>query len=193
MTRIVLTGQRMESVSSKTLFNIASGSTPRRKKFQKQRPNNLPSGLLRASSTVQEQKVSWSTLMASSLEQVVKPTPWTPKLHHTIGLKFLLGQACAGLLADPGMGKTAITLAAIKELKAKRQLRRVLVIAPLRPCYLVWPKERAKWTAFATLRMEILHGPQKAQALARTADIYVINPDGLQWLVRTGQIASFDT
>jgi SNF2 family DNA or RNA helicase len=108
-------------------------------------------------------------------------------------MRFLLGQACGGLFADPGMGKTSITLAAFKELKRRKLARTALVIAPLRPCYLVWPKERAKWKDFGDLRMEILHGPQKVKALARKADIYVINPDGLQWLISMGQMNKFDT
>ena len=57
-----------------------------------------------------------------------------------------------------------------------------LVIAPLRVCYDVWPSERSKWADFTGLTMELLHGPQKAKALARAADIYLINPEGLQWL-----------
>lgn len=90
------------------------------------------------------------------------------------------------------MGKTAITMAAFKELKRRKLVRRALVIAPLRPCYLVWPKEQAKWTDFAGLRMQIMHGPQKDEALAADADLYVMNPDGLQWLIGTGQISKFD-
>ena len=107
-------------------------------------------------------------------------------------MRFLLTNECGGLFADPGMGKTSISLAAFKELKRRKQARTALVIAPLRPCYLVWPKELAKWKDFSNLRMEVLHGPRKAQALARKADIYVINPDGLQWLLTTADMRRFD-
>jgi hypothetical protein len=58
----------------------------------------------------------------------------------------------------------------------------MLVIAPLHVCYNVWPREVKKWDNFNHLRVEILHGKDKAAALARDADVYVINPEGLQWL-----------
>ncbi len=57
-----------------------------------------------------------------------------------------------------------------------------LVIAPLRVCYDVWPAERDKWADFGGLTVEVLHGAHKTKALARKADIYCINPEGLQWL-----------
>lgn len=59
----------------------------------------------------------------------------------------------------------------------------MLVIAPLKACYQVWPAEIAKWQDFNHLRYEILHGPKKDEALARDADIYIINPEGLEWLI----------
>jgi SNF2 family DNA or RNA helicase len=60
---------------------------------------------------------------------------------------------------------------------------KVLLIAPLRVCYSVWPREIKKWNDFKHLKIEILHGPKKDEALAREADIYVINPEGLEWLL----------
>jgi SNF2 family DNA or RNA helicase len=59
----------------------------------------------------------------------------------------------------------------------------MLVIAPLKPCYLVWPLEVQKWIDFYDFKVEVLHGPKKDEALEREADIYVINPDGLDWLL----------
>jgi len=99
------------------------------------------------------------------------------------GVKFLLEHAAAGIFLDPGLRKTSITLAAIKVLMKEKLLSRVLIIAPLRVCYSVWPKEVKKWKDFAHLRVEILHGKGKEEALRRDADIYVINPEGLEWLL----------
>ena len=45
----------------------------------------------------------------------------------------------------------------------------------------MWPHEAKKWGA--DLKLAILHGSKKAQALKAEADVYVINPDGLRWLV----------
>src|ERR1039458_1502897 len=98
------------------------------------------------------------------------------------GVRFILEHAGAGIIWDPGMRKTSVALAAIKVLKSEIKGFRTLVISPLRPCYLVGPKERDKWDEFSSLSMEVLHGPKKDEALERRADVDVINPAGLRWL-----------
>lgn len=118
----------------------------------------------------------------SKSAEVLGPQPWNPEPYQIEGVEFLLEHAAAGIFLDPGLRKTSITLAAIKVLKKEKLLNRVLVIAPLRVCYSVWPKEVKKWKDFEHLRVEILHGKDKEEALHRDADIYVINPEGLEWL-----------
>lgn len=108
--------------------------------------------------------------------------PWNPEPYQKEGVKFLLEHAAAGVFLDPGLRKTSITLGAIKILKREGLLHRALVIAPLRVCHSVWPKEVKKWKDFEHLRVETLHGPDKEAALRRDADIYLINPEGLPWL-----------
>lgn len=95
---------------------------------------------------------------------------------------MLLNQGSVGLFLDPGLGKTSIVLAAFKILKREGLVKSMLVIAPLRVCHNVWPKEVLKWENFTDIRVEVLHGPWKADALKRDADIHVINPEGLAWL-----------
>lgn len=97
----------------------------------------------------------------------------------------MLEHAASALFLDPGLGKTSITLAAIKLLKKKKLLDKVLLIAPLRVCYSVWPKEITKWEDFSALKIVVLHGPKKNDALKEDADIYVINPEGLDWLLQS--------
>lgn len=108
---------------------------------------------------------------------------WNPEPYQLEGAQFLLEHAAAGLFLDPGLRKTSITLAAVKVLLKEKLLRRVLVIAPLRVCYSVWPKEVKKWKDFEHLRVEILHGKDREEALRRDADLYVVNPEGLEWLL----------
>lgn len=62
-------------------------------------------------------------------------------------------------------------------------VKKVLLIAPLRVCYSVWPEEMVKWKDFKDITVNILHGPGKDEALKRDADIYIINPEGLEWLL----------
>jgi len=118
--------------------------------------------------------------------ELFKPSskPWQPHAYQKKAVKFLLEHAASALFLDPGLGKTSITLAAIKLLKQKKVLDKVLLIAPLRVCYSVWPKEVEKWQDFHGLRVQVLHGSKKDEALKADADVYVINPEGLEWLLQ---------
>jgi SNF2 family DNA or RNA helicase len=124
---------------------------------------------------------------AKKLAPPASPKPWEPLPYMMKCVKFLLEHAGAGLLLDPGMRKTSITLAAVKVLKKEGLLERVLVIAPLRVCHMVWPAEAHKWKDFNGLRVEVLHGSKKEEALERDADVYCINPEGLPWLMQEGR------
>lgn len=115
-------------------------------------------------------------------ENVLSLNTWTPHVYQKRAVKWLLEHANAGLFLDPGLGKTSITLAAIKLLKTRGVFRGALIIAPLRVCHLVWPEEIKKWSNFSGLRVEILHDKDKEKALFRDADVYLINPEGLDWL-----------
>jgi SNF2 family DNA or RNA helicase len=61
-----------------------------------------------------------------------------------------------------------------------------LVIAPKAVCELTWPAERDKWTAFNDMKIVSLLGSEKQRvdALLTWGDVYVINYDNLQWLVK---------
>ena len=107
---------------------------------------------------------------------------WTPHDYQRRAVAFMLNHGSAGLLLDPGLGKSSITLAAYKLLRTQGLVEKMLVVAPLRPCYSVWPAEVEKWDEFKDLKVVVLHGPEKAARLASDADIYVINPEGLRWL-----------
>lgn len=47
----------------------------------------------------------------------------------------------------------------------------------------VWPDEIKKWTDFSDLTFSILHGDVKGYNLEAEADVYLINPEGLLWLL----------
>lgn len=105
-----------------------------------------------------------------------------PRPYQRDGIAFLLERAHAGLFMKPGRGKTACVLAAIKLMLRRKLMRGALVLAPLRPTYLVWPREIAKWDEFQGLDFGILHGPDKDRVLDTPHEIYIMNYDGLPWL-----------
>jgi len=100
-----------------------------------------------------------------------------------------IAKVCANLgfalLLDPGMGKTAITLASICVLQHHKAIESALVIVPLRPLHLTWPAEVAKWDQFKHLKVSIVHGTaaQRLAAIEAKADVYLINPENTAWLV----------
>jgi len=97
----------------------------------------------------------------------------------------MVDQECLGLFLDPGLGKTAITLEAFRRLRDLCEVFRMLVIAPLRPVYSVWPEEAARWDRFEGLKVQVLHGPTRTEESLRSgADIFVTNPSSLPWLVK---------
>ena len=114
-----------------------------------------------------------------------KAVEWSPHEYQRRAIEFMITSGVAGLFMDPGLGKTATTLAAYKILKDKNLVNAALVIAPLRVCHLVWPNEVKKWANFNDLKVTVLHGPKKEKLLDEKADIYLINPEGLQWLLTT--------
>lgn len=94
------------------------------------------------------------------------------------------GHNGAGFFLDPGLGKTSITLCWLKLLRELGLAKRVLIVAPLRVVYSVWPNECEKWGQFRSTRISIIHGSEltRKHAINRDADLYLINPEGVPWL-----------
>jgi len=111
------------------------------------------------------------------------PKKWVPHAYQKKAVQFLLNHGAAALFLDPGLGKTSITLYAFNMLRKQKVASKALIIAPLRVCYQVWPAEVQEWEQMSGLRVAVLHGPKKEERLQEDADIYVINPEGLEWLI----------
>lgn len=113
------------------------------------------------------------------------PKRWRPHEYQEHALRIALEKTGCGLFLEPGLGKTSVTLAAISVLLKGGHIDGALVIAPLRVVHGVWEQEAAKWLDFGHLRISIVHGTpkQRLAALMKPADIYVTNPENVQWLV----------
>lgn len=97
----------------------------------------------------------------------------------------ILSQERAGLFLDMGLGKTVITLTAIRELIDDFAVTRVLVIAPKRVAEDTWTREHEKWDHLQGLRISQVLGDRnhRIRALEKDADIYVVSRDNTAWLV----------
>ena len=96
---------------------------------------------------------------------------------------FLIGHDEAGLFLDMGLGKTVVTLTALKELAW--DIGRVLVIAPKRPALDTWPAELRKWDHLKGLTWAVAVGDQlkRLAAIEQNAYITIINRENVSWLV----------
>jgi len=117
--------------------------------------------------------------------------------YQTFCVDFLENHPQCGLLLECGLGKSIITLTAIEDLLHNSfDVSRVLIIAPLRVARDTWVNELSKWSHLTNLRMERVLGPPKDRiaALSRKADIYVINRENVEWLVKhyAGRRLPFD-
>ena len=92
----------------------------------------------------------------------------------------------AAVLLACGLGKTIITLTAVHNLLFDSfQIRKVLIIAPLRVARDTWPAEIAKWDHLDILVASMAVGTttERRDALRRKADLYIINRENVQWLI----------
>ncbi len=113
---------------------------------------------------------------------------YVPHSYQQYAQDFILEHPHCGLLLDMGLGKTVITLTAVWQLMFDRfEVKKVLVIAPLRVAQDTWSKECEKWDHLQGLRISKVLGSEKErrQALLRKADIYVINRENVEWLCTT--------
>ena len=87
------------------------------------------------------------------------------------------------MFLDLGLGKTVITLSAIEKLmRDSFEVRKVLVIAPLRVARTTWPDEIEKWDHLKGLRYAVCTGTEseRLEALYSRSDIYIINRENVQ-------------
>ena len=109
-----------------------------------------------------------------------------PRPYQQYAIQRIIDTPAVALLLDMGMGKTVSTLTAINELVYDRfEVRKVLVIAPLRVALSTWGDECETWAHTQNLRISVAVGDRETRvaALRAQADIYVVNRDVVKWLV----------
>lgn len=114
-----------------------------------------------------------------------------PHNYQRYAIDFILRNPVAAVLLDMGLGKTVITLTAIKQLLFDSfEVHKVLVIGPLRVARDTWPNEIQKWDHLKDLRVSVAVGDARKRkiALMRNADVYVINREMVKWLVEESNL-----
>ena len=106
--------------------------------------------------------------------------------YQKFSVNFIVEHPCAAILLDCGMGKSVISLTAIADLLFDSfEVHRILIIAPLRVARDSWPLELSKWEHLKHLTFSVAVGTlaERKAAIARNADITIINRENVEWLV----------
>ena len=105
-------------------------------------------------------------------------------LYQRRAVEFIKAHDACALFVDMGLGKTISTLTAYSDLLASFDVRRMLVVGPLRVARKVWTDEIKAWSHVSHLTASRAIGPAAKRwlALKRPADIHLINRENEPWL-----------
>lgn len=121
---------------------------------------------------------------------------YKPHSYQEYAIRYIETHPISALLIDMGLGKTSITLTAIRNLLFDSfEVCKVLVIAPLRVAKNTWTDEIKKWEHLNTLTYSLIIGNEneRLSALNEQTDIYIINRENVDWLVnKSGYKFDFD-
>lgn len=121
---------------------------------------------------------------------------YKPHSYQEYAIRYIETHPISALLIDMGLGKTSITLTAIRNLLFDSfEVCKVLVIAPLRVAKNTWTDEIKKWEHLSTLTYSLIIGNEneRLSALNEKTDIYIINRENVDWLVnKSGYKFDFD-
>lgn len=117
-----------------------------------------------------------------------------PHEYQKYAIEYIETHPTAAILLGCGLGKTSIALTAIDNmLHDSFDIRKVLIVAPIRVAKVSWPDEIQKWDHLGELTYSVAVGTKEERlaALQTDAEIYIINRENLSWLIDESGL-SFD-
>lgn len=120
---------------------------------------------------------------------------YDPHKYQSYATDFIIKNPIAAVFLEMGLGKSVITLTAIKKLFESDTVCRVLVIAPLRVARDTWPAEIKKWDHLKGMRYAVAIGTEaeRKAAILRNEPVTIINRENVDWLItRSGLPFDFD-
>ncbi|UUX34886.1 DEAD/DEAH box helicase [Fundicoccus culcitae] len=116
---------------------------------------------------------------------------FNPYPYQAAMIDYIERHEVSALFLQMGLGKTVITLSAIHNLMFDSfEVKKVLIIAPIRVARDTWPDECDKWEHLKLLNYSTVIGSAKERTLAlkQKADIYFINRENVDWLVNKTEL-----
>ena len=111
---------------------------------------------------------------------------YVPHEYQSYATDFILAHPVTAILLEMGLGKSIITLTAVFDLCLDYfEVRKVLIVAPLRVARDTWPAEIQKWDHLRGLTYSVAVGTEveRKTALRKRASVYIINRENVQWLI----------
>lgn len=111
---------------------------------------------------------------------------YIPHDYQMYATKFIEEHPVSAVLLDMGLGKSVITLTAIKNLCLDTfEVQKILVIAPLRVARDTWKAELEKWEHLRCIKYSVAVGTEaeRKAALQKPANLYIINRENVGWLI----------
>ena len=113
-----------------------------------------------------------------------------PHPYQQYAIDYIEEHPTAALFLECGLGKTAITLSALQSLMLDSfEVKRCLIVAPLRVARDTWPAEIEKWDHLKGLTFEVAVGDEKTRiaaiknAMRNNTRIVIINRENVPWLI----------
>ena len=113
-----------------------------------------------------------------------------PHPYQQYAIEYIEEHPTAALFLECGLGKTAITLSALQSLMLDSfEVKRCLIVAPLRVARDTWPAEIEKWDHLKGLTFEVAVGDEKTRiaaiknALRNNTRIFIITRENVPWLI----------
>ncbi len=120
---------------------------------------------------------------------------YDPHKYQSYATDFIISHPIAAVFLEMGLGKSVITLTAMKALFETETICKVLVIAPLRVARDTWPSEIGKWDHLKGMKYAVAVGTEaeRKAAIARNEPVTIINRENVDWLInKSGMPFDFD-
>ena len=120
---------------------------------------------------------------------------YDPHKYQSYATDFIINNPIAAVFLEMGLGKSVITLTAMKKLFETNTICKVLVIAPLRVARDTWPQEIKKWDHLKGMKYAVAVGTEteRKAAILRNEPVTIINRENVDWLInKSGLPFDFD-
>lgn len=110
---------------------------------------------------------------------------YIPYGYQTIAINRIVKNRENLLMLRHGMGKKVIIFSALKKIKEKNNINRMLLLVSKQSDAILWQKEIKKWNHLDRLILSVVYGSasEKKKLMEKDADIYVTNRENVSWII----------